>query len=200
MRPHYPLPTLDDVTHKLAGAKFFSILDARSGYWAIKLSDESARLTTFNTIFGRYHFLRLPFGIVSAQDEFQRRIDETYEGLEGVTSIVDGIIVFGRSKEEHDRNLRAMLSRTRERGLKLNPEKCCICVTEVSFFGRKLTADGLKPDPFKVKVIHDMKPPENEAELETILGMVNYLAKFAPNLAEISAPLRHLLRKETQFT
>lgn len=81
MRPHYPLPTLEDVTSKLAGAKYFSTLDARSGYWAIKLSKESSMLTTFNTLYGRYRFLRLPFGIVSAQDEFQRRVDETYEGL-----------------------------------------------------------------------------------------------------------------------
>lgn len=168
-------------------------------YWAIKLSETSSLLTTFNTIFIRYRFLRLPFGIVSAQDEFQRRIDETYKGMEEVTGIVDDIVVFGKTKEEHDCNLRAMLTRTRERGLKLNPDKCCICVTEVSFFGHKLTANGLKPDPFKLRAIRDMQPPENETELETFLGMVNYLARFAPNLAEMSAPLRHSLRLDTEF-
>lgn len=113
-RPHYPLPTLEDVTTKLAGAQYFSVLDARSGYWAMKLSEESSFLTTFNTPFGRYRFLRLPFGISSAQDEFQRRVDETYEGLKGVAAIVDDILVFGRTKEEHDENLRAILQRTRE--------------------------------------------------------------------------------------
>ncbi|KAJ8257246.1 hypothetical protein GJAV_G00183530 [Gymnothorax javanicus] len=84
-RPHYPLLTLDDITPKLAGAQYFSVLDARSGYWAIKLTKQSSMLSTFNTMLGRYRFLRLPFGIISAQDEFQRRIDETYEGLNGVT-------------------------------------------------------------------------------------------------------------------
>lgn len=93
MRPHYPLPTLEDVTSKLVGAKYFSTMDARSGYWAIKLSKESSMLT-FNTAFGRYCFLRLPFGIVSAQDEFQRRVDETYEGLRGVAGVVDDIVMF----------------------------------------------------------------------------------------------------------
>ena len=81
-RPYYPLPTLDDITPRLAGAQYFSVLDARSGYWAIQLNHESSILTTFNTIYGRYRFKRLPFGIVSAQDEFQRRIDEAYEGLQ----------------------------------------------------------------------------------------------------------------------
>ena len=86
-RPHYPLPTLDDITLRLAGAQHFSVLDARSDYWAIKLSHESSMLTTFNTIYGRYRFMRLPFGIISAQDEFQRRVDEAYEGLQGVVTI-----------------------------------------------------------------------------------------------------------------
>lgn len=66
-----------------------------------------------------------------------------------------------------------MPSCTRKTGLKLNPDKCCICVTEVGFFGHKLTAEGLKPEPLKVKAVHDMKPPENAAELETILGLDN---------------------------
>lgn len=77
-------------------------------------------LTTFNTVFGRCRFKRLPFRIISAQDGFQRRVDETYEGLKDVTAIVEDILVYGRTKEEHDANLHAMLERERERGIKLN--------------------------------------------------------------------------------
>lgn len=91
-RSHYPLTTLEDVTTKLTGARYFSVLDTKSDYWAIKLSTESFMLTTFNTVFGRYRFLRLPFDIISAQDEFQKCIDETYEGLDGVAAIVDDIL------------------------------------------------------------------------------------------------------------
>ena len=71
-RPYYPVPTLNDVTSELAGAKHFSVLDARSGYWQIKLSDTSSSLTTFNTPFGRFRYLRMPFGVNSTQDVFQR--------------------------------------------------------------------------------------------------------------------------------
>ncbi|XP_026054529.1 uncharacterized protein K02A2.6-like [Carassius auratus] len=198
-RPHYPLPTLDDITPKLAGAQFFSVLDAKSGYWAIKLSESSSKLTTFNTVVGRYRFLRLPFGLVSAQDEFQRKIDETYEGLDGVAAIVDDILVFGKTKEEHDANLRAVLVRTREKGVRLNPDKSVICVPEVSYFGHKLTREGIKPDPEKISAIRDMSPPKNKSELETILGMVNYLSRFAPNLSEINAPMRQLLKQSSEF-
>ncbi|KAJ8332643.1 hypothetical protein SKAU_G00424320 [Synaphobranchus kaupii] len=117
-----------------------------------------------------YRFNRLPFGIMSAQDEFQRRIDETYEGLSGVAVIADDILVYGRSKEEHDASLRAMLERTRERGIKLKKEKSIICVPEVSYFGQRLTREGIRPDPNKIKAIKEMEPPRSKAELETILG------------------------------
>lgn len=198
-RPHYPLPTLEDLTCKLAGAQFFSVLDARSGYWAIKLTEESSKLTTFNTVFGRYRFRRLPFGLISAQDEFQRKIDETYEGLNGVMAIVDDVLIFGKTKAEHDENLLAMLQRSRQRGVKLNPEKSIICATEVSYFGHLLTADGIKPDPKKVAAVRDMEPPKDKGELETVLGMINYLSKFAPGLADVNAPLRQLLKESSEF-
>ena len=89
-------------------------------------------MTTFNTVFGRYRFLRLPFGVKSAQDKFQRKVNETYGDLQGVMAIVDDILIHGKSKKEHDENLRAMLQRSRERGVKLNPEKSVVCATEVS--------------------------------------------------------------------
>ncbi len=174
-------------------------MDARSGYWAIKLSDESSKLTTFNTVFGRYRFLRLPFGLISAQDEFQRKVDETYEGLQGVTAIVDDILIYGKTKEEHDTNLRAMLQRSRERGVKLNPDKSTICATEVSYFGHRITKDGIKPDPAKIAAVKDMEPPKDKGELETILGMINYLSKFAPGLSDVNAPMRHLLKDSSEF-
>lgn len=78
-RPHYPLPTQDDVISRLSGARYFSVLDARLGYWAIKLTEKSSKLTTFNMVVRWYLFLHLPFRIISAQDEFQRKISETYE-------------------------------------------------------------------------------------------------------------------------
>ena len=198
-RPHYPLPTLDDITSRLAGACYFSVMDAKSGYWAIKLTEESSKLTTFNTVFGRYRFLRLPFGVKSAQDEFQRKVNETYGDLQGVMAIVDDILIHGKSKKEHDENLRAMLQRSRERGVKLNPEKSVVCATEVSYFGHLITKDGIKPDPAKIAAIKEMKSPKDKGELVTILGMVNYLSKFAPGLASINAPMRHLLKETSEF-
>ena len=126
-------------------------------------------------------------------------LDESYEGLPGVAAIVDDILVFGCTREEHDANLHAMLERTRQRGIKLNKEKSTICVTEVSYFGHILTREGIRPDPNKVKAIKDMAAPQSKAELETILGMGTYLSKFAPGLSETTAPLRQLLKANSEF-
>ncbi|XP_046544509.1 uncharacterized protein K02A2.6-like [Haliotis rubra] len=195
-REHHRIPNLDDVISKLAGSKYFSKLDARSGYWQIKLTEESSMLTTFNTPYGRYRFTRMPFGLHSAQDVFQKRVDETYEGLDGVDAIADDILIYGRTLEEHNTHLRAALQRSRERGVKLNKDKCVIGVNEVTYFGHKFTSQGLMPDPVKVTAIVNMDPPANKEELLTILGMANYLAKFVPNLSDITATLRMLTRQD----
>lgn len=198
-RPHYPMRTIDDITSKLTGAKYFSVLDATKGYWSVKLDEKSSYLTTFNSPFCRYRYLRLPMGIRSSQDIFNRKIDETFEGLTGVTSIVDDILVWGKTRSEHDSNLKRVLDEAREAGLRFNPDKCKVGLTEVKFYGHICSSDGLKADPEKISAILKMKEPGSRAELETILGMITYLTKFAPNLAEITSPLRELLRKDVEF-
>ena len=198
-RPHYPMPILEDALAKLTSAKYFSKLDASSGYWQLKLDDKSSYLTTFNTPFGRYLFRRLPFGFISAQDEFQRKMDEVFEGLPGVTLLVDDVLISGRTRQEHDRNLQAALERSSTKNLKLNPDKLVVGATEVQYFGHIISSEGLKPDPAKVKAVQDMSPPINKKELQNILGMINYLAKFAPQLSETTKPMRDLLKENVDF-
>ena len=198
-RPHYPMQTLEDVTTRLTGAKYFSTLDITHAYWSVKLDEESSYLTTFSTPFGRWRFLRLPFGIKSSQDIFQQKVDQIFEGLTGVTSIVDDILVFGTTREEHNRNLCAVLERARAKGVRFNPDKMRVCVTEVPFFGHLITAQGLKADPEKVRALYDLPSPQNREQLENVLGMANYLQKFAPNLAQITGPMRDLLKSDSEF-
>ena len=138
-REHYSCPTVDDVAAKLHGARVFTVLYATSGYWQVKLDKNSSLLTTFNTPFGRYRFTRLPFGVNSAQDVLQKEIDLTYEGLPGVAAIVDDILVYGKNQEDHDAKLEAVLRRTRERGIKLNPDKCVFRTIQV--LGQQMAYD-----------------------------------------------------------
>ena len=104
-REHHPILTLEEITPNLTGAKLFSTLDARNGYWNIKLDEESSYLTTFNTPFGRFRFLRMPFGLRMSQDIFQFKIDETYRNCHGAIGIADDITVYGKNEKEHDLHL-----------------------------------------------------------------------------------------------
>ena len=200
-RPHHYTPSLDDVLSKLNGAKCFSILDARSGYWNIKLDEQSSLYTTFNSPYGRYRFLRLPFGLVCAQDIFQRKVDETFSGLAGVTGIADDIIVFRHKSDysDHDANLDAVMQRARETGLKFNIDKCQIRCKSIPFFGHVVGADGLHPDQRKIESILSMGPLSNVADLRTFLGMVQFLSRFVPDLATLAVDLWELTKTTSEF-
>ena len=194
-REQYQLPTLEEIASRLHGARFFSTLDANQGYWQIPLDEKSSRLTTFNTPFGRYRFLRMPFGIHSAQEVFHKRVNRLYEELEGVETDIDDILVWGKTIEEHDQRLQAALDRTKSIGMTLNPDKCKFRVTEVAYLGHKLTEEGVRPDQTKIEAIINMPAPQDKFGVQRLLGMVNNLTKFIPEMSEITSQLRELLKK-----
>ncbi len=123
-RERFILPTLDDILPKLAKSTVFSSLDAESGFWQIPLEEHSARLTTFITPQGRYCFKRLPFGITSAPEIFQRKMSELLHGHDGTVVYMDDILVFGETQDKHDQNLKRVMETIRASGLRLNKEKC----------------------------------------------------------------------------
>ena len=197
-RPHYPLRTIEECTAEMPGAKFFTVLDARDAFYSIKLDEQSAKRTTFGTPFGRYMYLRIPEGISSASEVYQQTIENLLHGYPGFP-IMDDILVSGRTLEEHDRNVRAVLSQLQEIGVKLSPGKCKFRLTSVKYIGHEITDEGLRPDPAKVRAIQDMPQPQDVTELLRFLGMVKYLAKFIPNLSDLAAPLNELLRKDREW-
>ena len=198
-RKHYPMKTVEEVAAELSDAKVFSVLDATSGFWHIKLDEASTQLLTFNTPFGRYQYLRMPFGINSAPEVFQKKMTQAFEDLSGVKTIADDILIWGKDEDEHNFRLEQVLKRSRKVGLKLNRSKMKIMTTEVPYIGHILTANGLKPDPSKVQAVEEMPSPADKPALLRFLGMVNYMSKFIPNLAELTQPLRELLHKDVAW-
>ena len=191
-RDYHVTRTVEEILPKLNGAQYFSILDAKCGYWNVELDEESSFLTTFISPFGRYRLLRMPFGLRMSQDIFQARIDQLVEGLQGVIGIADDIVVYSRTKAEHDRNLRKLLLRCLQYGLKLNPDKCKVNQSEIAFFGVICGASGVKPDPRKVSTIHQMAAPANQQELLSFMGLANYMGPFIKNPSSLSAPVARL--------
>lgn len=114
MRPHFQIPSFEEISSKMAGAKFFSTLDSRNGFWHIMLDEPSSELTTINTSFGRYRFLRLPYGLCSASENFQQKMKQIFDELEGVEVYIDDLIIWGSDKAEHDLRLRRSLDKMRQ--------------------------------------------------------------------------------------
>ncbi|XP_060077660.1 uncharacterized protein K02A2.6-like [Ylistrum balloti] len=195
-REHHPMKTIGDV---ISEAKVFSVLDAKSGFLQIKLDKESSYLTTFNTPLGKYRWLRLPFGIKSAPEIYPRIMDQMLEGIQGAFTIIDDILVAGRDLEEHDKIMRQVVERARKYSLKLNYEKCKIRQPKVNSIGHVITEHGLQPDAGKVRAILEMPAPTDKEGVRRFLGLVQYLAKFLPDLSSIDAPLRTLLKSDVEF-
>ena len=198
-RQHFQMPTREEMIAQLAGAKYFSKLDAAQGFWQLELDEPSSYLCTFITPFGRYRYRRLPFGISSAPEVYHKTVSQIFDGMVGVSTFADDIIVWGRTREEHEKNLRAVLDRIKAKNLKLNKDKCELFCQELTFIGDRVGADGVKVDPEKVKVVQNMKEPQNKKDLQQFLGMVNYLMKWIPNCATKTAPLRHLLLEKNAW-
>ena len=137
----------------------------------------------------------MPFGIAPAPEEFQRKLNEDLEGLDGVRTIADDIIVFGvgdtndEAVVDHDRRLLALLESFRQRHIKLNKDKVKFKLPQLSYVGHVISAEGLKPDPVKVEAILNMPLPADKQGIRRIVEVVNYLQKFAPGLSELTTPI-----------
>ena len=170
LREVYPLPKVDDILAQISGGKLFSKLDANSGFWQIPLAPKSRLLTTFLTPFGRYCFNKLPFGITSAPEHFQKRMSTILAGLEGVLVLIDDVLIWGKDEKEHNDRLTAALNRVSEAGVTLNGEKCKYGKTSIEFLGHLLSSEGIQADPAKISAIVQMQPPKNVSELRRFLG------------------------------
>ena len=193
---HY-IPKVDDTLAQLSGAKVFSKLDANSGFWQIPLAEKSRHFTTFITPFGRFCFNKMPFGISSAPEHFQCRMNKILSGLPGVLYLIDDILAYGNSTQEHDNRLEATLNRIQSAGITLNKAKCEFGKGTIKFLGHMINSDGISADPQKIEAIVNMQAPSSVSELRRFLGMTNQLGKFSSNIAEMTKLLRNLLSKQS---
>ena len=161
-------------------------------YWHQTLTEESLFLCVFNSPFGLYRFKRVPFGISCASEVAQKMVEKHFGDISG--AIFDDIIIGGKDEQEHYLILRKVLTRVRERHIKFNRDKIQFRVSQVKYMGEVVSELGLSPDPEKNPAIHSMPTPSCKQDLQRLLGMINYLAKYIPNMSELTAPLRSVLK------
>ena len=199
LRTRHITPTIEEIVSDLNGAVKFSKVDLSQGYHQLMLDEDSRYITTFTTHMGLWRYKRLNFGMCCASEIFQNAIRETLGGISGVLNVSDDILVYGKSPEEHDKNLQQVLLRLREKGLTLNKKKCVFGRDNLKYLGYIFSKEGMSPDPAKVSALNDASAPTHPTEVRSLLGMANYCSRFILNYATITEPLRELMKKSTEW-
>ena len=191
----HPLPAMQDMLENVRGATVFSCLDLKSAYHQLELHPESRPLTTFVCHEGLFTYRRCPYGAKSLPMAFQKVMETMLKDLAGVQVYLDDVIVFGAGSKEHEDRLAAVLARLKQHKVTLNIEKCKLRQASVDFLGFTVSADGVSVNPERVRVLKEMREPTNVQEVQSVLGLLGFYARFVPAYATLVEPLRKMLRK-----
>ena len=182
-----------------SGARYFTSIDAIKGYHQIPLDEESQDITTFITPYGRFKYLRAPYGISSISEHYNRRMDEAFVGLSGYKRVVDDVLVYDESMEEHIEHVRNILQRCRDKGISLNKDKFKFGQQEVLFAGYHISKDGYRISDNVTSAIERFPKPSSRTDLRSYFGLANQLGNSTTEVAKALEPLRSLLSTKNDF-
>ncbi|XP_013172204.1 PREDICTED: uncharacterized protein K02A2.6-like [Papilio xuthus] len=196
---HYPLPRTEELFAALSGGEQFTKLDLKNAYLQVVLDEASQPLTAITTHMGVFVYRRAPFGLKCLPEMFQKLIEETLSGLDCVVAFIDDICITGRNREHHLQNVKEVLSRLKEAGLRIKFEKCEFFMDEISYLGYRIDKNGVHTDKSKVSAIVNLPVPKNVSQLRAALGLINYYSRFIPNMSTLLNPLYKLLAKGNKW-
>ena len=190
----WPMPKVEDIFSQLDSAKYFSTLDLRAGYHHIGLTTDLIPKTAFTSPFGKYEYIKVPFGLAQTPTYFQELMTGVLKDLPFAMAYLDDIIIYSSTPEEHLEHIRTVFEKLRDAKLSMKLSKCHFFAKEIQYLGHILGTDGIKPVPAKTEAIRAMHPPVNPKQVRTFLGLVGYYRKFIKNFAKIAKPLTTLTR------
>ncbi|MCH7730585.1 RNA-directed DNA polymerase, partial [Patescibacteria group bacterium] len=197
----YPLPRIDDTLDRLKGAKYFTSLDAASGYWQVPIYPPHRHKTAFITHRGLHQFKVMPFGLCNAPASFQRMMDMLLLGLNWKFCMVyiDDIIVFSGSFNQHLKHLQLVFDKLRSVNLKLKLSKCIFCRKKFLYLGHQISSKGIATDPAKVIAVKNAPRPTNYTELRSWISILPSPLLFLLPFSPLSSPLLPLLPPSFPF-
>lgn len=201
-RDVYPLPRIDETLEAIGGARLFSTLDLRSGYWQVEMAEGDKDKTAFVTQSGLYRFTRMPFGLMNAPSTFQRMMNCVLRGLTWLTCLVylDDIIVYSKgSVEQHVVQLAMVLERLRSAGLGLKPKKCSFAMGSIEYLGHELNPEGIRPVERLVTAVREFPAPDDPKEAKRFAHLAGYYRRFVDGFGTLMAPITKLLRKGVKW-
>ena len=195
----YSIPHIEDALDSLNGACIFTSLDLKSGYWQVKLDDESILLTAFTVgPLGFYECVRMPFGLTNAPATFQCLMKSCLGDLHLNWCIIylDDIIIFSKNPEDHITRLKGVFEKLARASLKLKPSKCEFFKAKLKYLGHIVSLEGIATDPIKIEAILSWPQPKTVTDVRSFTGFTNYYKKFIKGYAKIARPLHELTSGE----
>jgi hypothetical protein len=197
----YPVPRIADMLDALGHSAFFSTLDLASGFWQVEVAAKDREKTAFTTPFGIYEFLVMPFGLINAPATFQRVMDRVFHEVawKFVLVYIDDIIIYSKTREEHEKHLRVVFTLLRNAGLKINLEKCDFFRTRLAFLGHIITIEGIALDPAKIEKVKSYPVPRDKTNVRAFLGLASYYRRFVREFSTVAKPLHNLTKRDVVF-
>ncbi|XP_055910452.1 uncharacterized protein K02A2.6-like [Eupeodes corollae] len=197
-RENHPLPTMNELLPKVCDAKVFSKLDIKDAFHQIELHPNSRHITTFITSKGLFRYKRMMFGITCAPEIFQKLLERILLKCDGVMNFIDDILVYGKDETEHHERLNNVKEVLQQNNVVLCEEKCVYGLKKVQFLGHELSGEGVRPLEKYISAVKEFREPTTIAELQSFLGLINFIGKWIPHLATLSEPLKMLLRQKSK--
>ena len=200
IKDRYPLPRVDELIDRLFGAKYFTKLDLRSGYHQVRVAEEDIQKTAFNTRYGQFEYLVVPFGLTSAPSTFMALMNHILNPYLDKFAIayLDDVLIYSKTLEEHQQHVCTILDEFRKHKLYAKESKCEFFRSEVKFLGFIVGADGVKVDPAKIEAVKSWPVPKSITDVRSFLGFVGFYRKFIRNHSAVVAPISDLTKTLTQ--
>ena len=195
----WPMPKVEDIFSKLNGTTYFTILDLRAGYHHIPLDKPSIPKTALNSPFGKFEYMKVPFGLAQAPAYFQELMTGILKDFTFTIAYLDYIIIFSKTPQEHLLHIRMVFKKLKSANLSMKKSKCSFFSKEIQYLGHILSATGIRPLPAKTHAIQHMQPPTTPKQVRAFLGLVGYYRKLIKGFAKIAKPLTLLTRQQVKF-
>lgn len=198
---NFPIPLIDDILNGLSGCSYFTTLDIKGAFHQIVLNEASRDYTAFTANNFQYRWVRMPMGLAMAPLTWQRAINTILTGLigNGVYVYLDDVIIYAKTKFDHDKLLRQVMSLLKQHNLQLKISKCIFYAKQFEYLGHIITKDGMKANPKKIEVIKNYPRPMNVRQIQSFLGLCSYFRRYVRDFSKISRPMTFLLKKEQPF-
>ena len=193
------MPKVEDIFSKLNGVTYFTTLDPREGYYYIPLDKPSILKTVFNSPFGKFEYVMVPFGLAQAPAYVRELMTGILKDLNFAIAYLDDIIIFSKTPQEHLLHIRMVSKKLKSANLSMKKSKCSFFSKEIQYLGHILSATGFIPLPAKTHTIQHAQPTTTPKQVRAFLGLVRYYRKFIKGFAKIAKPLTLLARQQVQF-